>query len=72
MEIIQRKARDVKSGETVLDRGTRFIIKEIRVSAEYGPIAFIDIRGFVFGSFANRPLVHQIYLTVFNFYLPCI
>jgi hypothetical protein len=45
MEIIQRKARDVKSGETVLDRGTRFIIKEIRVSAQYGPIAFIDMEG---------------------------
>ena len=45
MEIIQRKARDVRSGETVFDRGTRFIIKEIRVSAEYGPIALIDAEG---------------------------
>ena len=45
VKIIEHKARDIKSGETVLDRGTRFIIKEIRVSAEYGPIAFIDMEG---------------------------
>ena len=43
MKIIERKARDVKSGETVLDRSTRFIIKEVRVSAEHGPIALIDM-----------------------------
>jgi hypothetical protein len=45
MKIIEHKARDIKSGETVLDRGNRFIIKEIRVSAEHGPIAFIDMEG---------------------------
>jgi hypothetical protein len=45
MKIIQRKARDVKSGETVLDRSTRFIIKEIHVNAEHGPIAVIDMEG---------------------------
>ena len=45
MKIIEHKARDVKSGETVLDRGTRFIIKEVRVSAEHGPIALIDMEG---------------------------
>ena len=45
MKIIERKARDVKSGETVFDRGTRFTIKEVRVSAEHGPIALIDIEG---------------------------
>ena len=45
MEIIKYKARDVKSGETVLDRGTRFTIKEVRVSAEHGPIALIDMEG---------------------------
>jgi hypothetical protein len=33
MRIIQHKARDIKSGETVLDRSTRFII------------AFIDMEG---------------------------
>ena len=44
MKIIQ-KAKHVKSGETVLDRGTRFIIKEVRVSAEHGPIALIDTEG---------------------------
>jgi hypothetical protein len=43
MEIIQRKARDVRSGETVLDRGTRFAIKEVRVSAEYGLVALVAL-----------------------------
>jgi len=45
MKIIEHKARDMRSGETVLDRGTRFIIKEVRVSAEHGPIALIDMEG---------------------------
>ena len=45
MKIIEHKARDIKSGETVIDRGTRFIIKEVRVSAEHGPIALIDMEG---------------------------
>jgi hypothetical protein len=43
MEIIEHKARDVKSGETVLDRGTRFIIKEVRVGGEDGGIVFVDM-----------------------------
>jgi hypothetical protein len=43
MEIIEHKARDVKSGETVLDRGTRFIIKEVRVGGEDGGIVFVDV-----------------------------
>src|SRR4029450_12889346 len=45
MEIIEHKARDIRSGETVIDRGTRFTIKEVRVSAEHGPIALIDMEG---------------------------
>lgn len=45
MEIIEHKARDIKSGETVFDRGTRFIIKEVRVRAEQGQIAFIHMEG---------------------------
>lgn len=45
MEIIEHKAKDIKSGEMVLDRGTRFIIKEVRVSAEHDRIAFIDVEG---------------------------
>jgi hypothetical protein len=49
MEIIQRKARDIKSGETVLDRSTRFTIKEVRVSAEDGGIVFIDMEGTAHG-----------------------
>jgi hypothetical protein len=43
MKIIEHKARDIKSGETVLDRSTCFIIKEVRASAEHGLIAFIDM-----------------------------
>lgn len=39
------KARDIKLGETVLDRSTRFTVKEIRVSAEHRLIAFIDMEG---------------------------
>jgi hypothetical protein len=39
------KAREIKSGETVLDRGTRFIIKDVCVSPEPGRVAFIDIEG---------------------------
>ena len=45
MKIIEHKARDVKSGETILDRSTRFTIKEVHVSAEHGLIAFIDMEG---------------------------
>jgi hypothetical protein len=45
VKIIEHKARDIKSGETVLDRSTRFIIKEVRVNAEHGLITFIDIEG---------------------------
>jgi hypothetical protein len=45
VKIIQYKARDVKSGETVLDRSTRFIIKEVRVSAEHGLIALVYMEG---------------------------
>ena len=45
MKIIEHKARNMRSGDAVLDRGTRFIIKEVRVSAEHGPIALIDTQG---------------------------
>jgi hypothetical protein len=45
MKVIQCKARDIKSGDTVLDRSTRFIIKEVRAGAEQGLIAFIDMEG---------------------------
>lgn len=45
MKIIEHKARDVKSGETVPDRSTRFIIKEVRVSAEHSLIALVDMEG---------------------------
>jgi hypothetical protein len=45
VKIIEHKARDIKSGETVLDRSTRFIIKEVLVNAEHGLIAFVDMVG---------------------------
>jgi hypothetical protein len=35
MEIIEHTARDVKSGETVIDRGTRFTVKEVRERNHY-------------------------------------
>jgi hypothetical protein len=44
VRIIEHKARDIKSGETVIDRSTRFIIKEVHVSAEHGLIVFIDMK----------------------------
>ena len=51
MEIIAHKAREIKSDETVLDRSTRFTIKEVRVSAEHGLIAFIDLDGVWHGAY---------------------
>ena len=39
------QAKYIKSGETVLDRGTQFIIKEARVSTNDGKIVFIDMEG---------------------------
>ena len=45
MKIIEHKARDVKSGETVLDRGTRLIINEVHVSTNDGGIVLIDMEG---------------------------
>ena len=44
MKVIE-KAKYIKSGETVLDRSTRFIIKEIHVSTNDGGIVFIDMEG---------------------------
>src|SRR5262245_61390961 len=44
MKIIE-KAKYIKSGETVLDRSTRFTIKEVRVNADDGGIVFIDVEG---------------------------
>ena len=39
------KAKYIKSGQTVLDRGTRFIIKEVRVRTSDSAITFVDIQG---------------------------
>jgi hypothetical protein len=35
VEIIEHKARDVKSGETVIDRGTRFTIKGVKCGSRF-------------------------------------
>lgn len=45
------KARDIKSGETVFDRGTRFTIKDVWIGAEPGRLAFIDIEGVWHGNY---------------------
>jgi len=45
------KAKYIKSGETVLDRGTRFIIKEVRVRMDDGGIVFIDTQGVQHGPY---------------------
>ena len=42
---IFEQAKHIKSGETVLDRGTQFIIKEVRVDTNDGKIVFIDLEG---------------------------
>ena len=42
---IFEQAKHIKSGETVLDRGTQFIIKEVRVDTNGGKIVFIDLEG---------------------------
>src|SRR5262245_24070198 len=41
MKIIEM-AKDIKPGEKILDTGTSFVVKEIRVHLEHGLIAFLD------------------------------
>ena len=33
---MSKKAKDITVGETVFNRGTSFIVKEVRVDAEHG------------------------------------
>ena len=40
-----KKAKDFKPGETVRDLGISFIVREVRVNAECGLIAFLDTAG---------------------------
>jgi hypothetical protein len=42
---IIEQAKYIKSGETVVDRGTQFIIKEVRVDTNEGKVVFIDMEG---------------------------
>jgi hypothetical protein len=42
---IIEQAKYIKSGETVVDRGTPFIIKEVRVDTNDGKVVFIDMEG---------------------------
>jgi hypothetical protein len=48
---IIEKAKYIKSGETVLDRGTRFITKEVRVSTNDSGIVLIDMEGVGHGAY---------------------
>ena len=48
---IFEQAKYIKSGETVLDRGNPFIIKEVRVSTNDGKIVFIDMEGIGHGAY---------------------
>jgi hypothetical protein len=43
------RAKHIKSGETVFDRGTRFTVKEVRVRTDDGNIMFIDTQGVAHG-----------------------
>ncbi len=42
---IIEKAKYIKSGETVLDRGIQFTIKEVHASTVDGGVVFIDMEG---------------------------
>ena len=42
---IIEKAKYTKSGDIVLDRGTQFVIKEVRLGTNDGKIVFIDVEG---------------------------
>ena len=42
---MSKKAKDITVGETVFNRGQSFIVKEVRVDAEHGWIAFLDTEG---------------------------
>jgi hypothetical protein len=42
---IFEQAKYIASGEIVLDRGTQFIIKEVRVDTNDSKIVFIDMEG---------------------------
>src|SRR4029453_2411681 len=44
---MSKKAKDITVGETVFNRGTSFIVKEVRVDTEHGwiGIAFLDTEG---------------------------
>jgi hypothetical protein len=39
------QAKHIKSGRTVFDRGTRFVIKEVHLRVSDGGIMFIDMNG---------------------------
>ena len=49
LKIIE-KAKYIKSGETVLDRGIQFIIKEVHASTVDGGVVFIDMEASGMGS----------------------
>jgi hypothetical protein len=40
-----KKAKEIKPGDIVFNRGQKFVVKEVRVDAEHGWIAFLDTEG---------------------------
>jgi hypothetical protein len=42
---MSKKAKDIKPGETVFNRGQKFIVKEVRVDTRDGWITFLDTEG---------------------------
>ncbi len=46
-----KKAKDITVGETVFDRGQRFIVKEVRVCDKDGLIGFLDTEGIFHGPY---------------------
>ena len=40
-----KKAKDIKPGETVFNRGQKFVVKEVSVDERYGWILFLDTDG---------------------------
>lgn len=53
---MSKKAKDITVGETVFNRGTSFIVKEVRVDTEHGwiGIAFLDTEGIWHGWYHCR------------------
>ena len=49
-----KKAKDIKSGDIVFNRGQRFVVKEIRVDERNGWIIFLDTEDLWRGPYTRR------------------